>query len=375
MNLKRFLEIMNLPLNLTVDEILESLIIYLRKSRKDMDYFKDEPIEKTLQRHEKELQDFIINIFGKPIPEHNIYREVASGDTIDDRPVMQEVLSIIEEDNIKGVVCIEIERLARGNTVDQGVIAQTFQYTDTKIITPIKIYNLDNEDDLSYFEDGLYQARKYLKYTRGCNKNYAVFPLVFCDDYDASLNAERKYFSFIGGFTESRACSAYLEFIKYSIEKNLGIKFCIATRNSIDGYLSDPIIHQALCDGTLTVQSGKPMTTEEINLHYREAVCAWNAYKISTQSGVLPNAMMQGAPVLVTDRGDSGNIVTEKKEGCFISLPLKNEEIEAVYNYIAAHVAEMSKAARSTFQKNYEYKVHLEKAKEVYEINLRRKPK
>ena len=217
--------------------------------------------------------------------------------------------------------------------------------------------------------------RKYLKYMRGCNKNYAVFPLVFCDDYDASLNAERKYFSFIGGFTESRACSAYLEFIKYSIEKNLGIKFCIATRNSIDGYLSDPIIHQALCDGTLTVQSGKPMTTEEINLHYREAVCAWNAYKISTQSGVLPNAMMQGAPVLVTDRGDSGNIVTEKKEGCFISLPLKNEEIEAVYNYIAAHVAEMSKAARSTFQKNYEYKVHLEKAKEVYEINLRRKPK
>lgn len=166
MNLKTFLEIMNLPQNLTVDEILEMLIIYLRKSRKDMDYYRDEPIEKTLQRHEKELQDFIIGIFGKPIPEHNIYREVASGDTIEDRPVMQEVLSLIEEDNIKGVVCIEIERLARGNTVDQGVIAQTFQYTDTKIVTPLKIYNLDNEDDLSYFEDGLYQARKYLKYTK-----------------------------------------------------------------------------------------------------------------------------------------------------------------------------------------------------------------
>ena len=142
------------------------LIIYLRKSRKDMDYFKDESIEKTLQRHEKELQDFIISIFGKPIPEHNIYREVASGDTIEDRPVIQEVLSIIEDDNKKGVICIEIERLARGNTMDQGIIAQTFQYTNTKIITPYKIYNLDNEDDLSYFEDGLFQARKYLKYTK-----------------------------------------------------------------------------------------------------------------------------------------------------------------------------------------------------------------
>ena len=107
MNLQTFLEIMNLPLSLTVDEILEMLIIYLRKSRKDMDYYKDESIEKTLQRHEKELQEFIINIFGKPIPEHNIYREVVSGDTIEDRPVMQEVLSLIEDPKIKGVVCIE----------------------------------------------------------------------------------------------------------------------------------------------------------------------------------------------------------------------------------------------------------------------------
>lgn len=166
MNLDTFLKLMKISGNYTIDEILDMFIIYLRKSRKDMDYYKDESIEKTLQRHEKELQDFIINVFGKPIPEHNIYREVASGDTIEDRPVIQEVLSLIEKDNIKGVVCIEIERLARGNTMDQGIIAQAFQYSNTKIITPMKIYNLDNEDDLSYFEDGLYQARKYLKYTK-----------------------------------------------------------------------------------------------------------------------------------------------------------------------------------------------------------------
>lgn len=166
MNLDIFLKILQIPNNLSIDEILDMLIIYLRKSRKDMDYFKDESIEKTLQRHEKDLQDFIISIFGKPIPEKNIYREVASGDTIENRPVMQEVLSIIENENKKGVICIEIERLARGNTIDQGIIAQTFKYTKTKIITPMKIYDLDNEDDLSYFEDGLYQSRKYLKYTK-----------------------------------------------------------------------------------------------------------------------------------------------------------------------------------------------------------------
>lgn len=166
MDLKFFLEAMKIPSNLTIDEILEMLIIYLRKSRKDMEYFKDEPIEKTLERHEKILQDFIISILGKPIPEHNIYREVASGDTIADRPVMQQVLSIIESNTKKGVVCVEIERLARGNTLDQGTIAQTFQYTDTKIITPQKIFDLDNDYDRSFFEDGLHQARKYLEYTK-----------------------------------------------------------------------------------------------------------------------------------------------------------------------------------------------------------------
>lgn len=166
MNLTTILEILNIQKNLTVDEILDQLIIYLRKSRKDSDYFKEESVEKTLQRHEKELQDFIINIFGKPIPEKNIYREVASGDTIEDRPVVQEVLSIVERQDIKAVVCIEVERLARGSSIDQGIIAQTFLYTNTKIITPFKIYNLENDDDLSYFEDGLFQARKYLKYTK-----------------------------------------------------------------------------------------------------------------------------------------------------------------------------------------------------------------
>lgn len=210
--------------------------------------------------------------------------------------------------------------------------------------------------------------RKFLKYMKGCNKNYAVFPLVFCDDYNASLNIERKYFSFIGGFTEPRGCSAFLDFIKYSMGKNLGIKFCIATRNIVDGYMSDSVLQQALNDGTLTVYAGKPLTTEEINFHYRAAVCVWNAYKLSTQSGVLPNALMQGAPVLVTNRGDSVDIIAEKKEGVFISLPHKNEEIEAAYEYIVSHVDEMSRAARNTFHSNYEYAIYLNEAKEIYEV-------
>lgn len=146
---------------LNVNEILA----YLRKSRKDYE-FANESIEKTLERHEKILQEYAIKTFGAPIPEENIFREVVSGDTIADRPEIQKVLSLIESDKYKAVLTLEIERLARGNTIDQGIIAQTFEFTNTLIITPQKVFNLHDELDRSFFEDGLYQSRKYLLYTK-----------------------------------------------------------------------------------------------------------------------------------------------------------------------------------------------------------------
>lgn len=144
---------------------VENIIIYLRKSRKDYEFY-NETMEKTLERHETMLQDFAYKKYGKNVPEENIYREVVSGDTIADRPQMQMVMSLIEEDKYKAVLVLEIERLARGNTIDQGIIAQTFEFTNTLIITPEKTYNLHNELDKSFFEDGLYQSRKYLLYTK-----------------------------------------------------------------------------------------------------------------------------------------------------------------------------------------------------------------
>lgn len=152
--------------NALSQELVNYIIIYLRKSRKDSDFNKEESIEKTLERHETMLQDYAKNIFGCKIPEQNIFREVVSGDTIADRPEMQKVLDLIESDNVKAVLCVEIERLARGNSIDQGIIVQKFQLTNTKIITLQKIFNLDDEYDMSFFEEGLYQSRKFLQYTK-----------------------------------------------------------------------------------------------------------------------------------------------------------------------------------------------------------------
>ena len=133
-----------------------SYCIYLRKSRKDLEAEQHGEGE-TLARHERALlslakkNNLIIS---------SIYREVVSGETIAARPVMQQLLHEVEQNLWDGVLVMEVERLARGDTIDQGVVQRAFQYSSTLIITPSKTYDPANEFDEEYFEFGLFMSRR-----------------------------------------------------------------------------------------------------------------------------------------------------------------------------------------------------------------------
>lgn len=133
--------------------------IYLRKSRADAEAEARGEGE-TLARHEKILLSLAKKM---KISITKIYKEIVSGETIAARPVMQELLGDVENEVWKGVLVMEIERLARGDTMDQGLVAQTFKYSSTKIITPVKTYDPDNEFDEEYFEFGLFMSRREYK--------------------------------------------------------------------------------------------------------------------------------------------------------------------------------------------------------------------
>ena len=62
-----------------------------------------------------------------------------------------------------GVLVVDVERLARGNGSDQAYISQVFQFSGTKIITPLKVYDPSNEFDEEYFEFGLFMSRREYK--------------------------------------------------------------------------------------------------------------------------------------------------------------------------------------------------------------------
>lgn len=135
--------------------------MYLRKSRKDMELEAMGEGE-TLTRHYNRLMNLAARNDIHP-DQIVVYRELVSGDSIDERPEMQRLLSDVYAKKYKGVLVIEVERLARGNTSDQGVVASAFEATSTTILTENKIYDPHSESDQNYFEFGLFMSRQEYK--------------------------------------------------------------------------------------------------------------------------------------------------------------------------------------------------------------------
>ena len=138
---------------------MEQYAKYLRKSRFDRDYA-ELSVEETLKRHEAIL-DRLAKERGYHIAK--TYHEVVSGESIAARPMVQQLLAEVNAGLYAGVLVVDVERLARGNSADQAYISQVFQFSETKIITPAKVYDPSNEFDEEYFEFGLFMSRREYK--------------------------------------------------------------------------------------------------------------------------------------------------------------------------------------------------------------------
>ena len=139
----------------------ERYAMYLRKSRTDLELEALGEGE-TLARH-KAMLEALAAKHNITLSQITIYKELVSGDSIDERPEMQRLLSDVYAGKYKGVLVVEVERLARGNTKDQGEVADAFQFSNTHIITPAKVYDPNNEFDQEYFEFGLFMSRREYK--------------------------------------------------------------------------------------------------------------------------------------------------------------------------------------------------------------------
>lgn len=135
---------------------MERYLKYLRKSRMDTD-FDEVSVEETLNRHRKILESFCkerrLNVV-------ETLEEVVSGESLSSRPKMLRLLELVNTGMYAGVVCIDIERLSRGSSLESGYIMQVLQANNCKIITPSKIYDLQNESD-EQFTDMKFMFSRY----------------------------------------------------------------------------------------------------------------------------------------------------------------------------------------------------------------------
>lgn len=130
---------------------------YLRKSQADDP---NEPIEVTLAKHKERLLGVAARY---NIKEEQImfFEEVVSGDTIAERPQVLDLLHKVSDGYFKGVFVVEIDRFSRGDSIDQGIINNTFYFSGTLIITCDKIYDIANsEADREQLEFKLFMSKR-----------------------------------------------------------------------------------------------------------------------------------------------------------------------------------------------------------------------
>lgn len=146
-----------MPMSYPTD--LQRVAIYLRKSRADIEAEARGEGE-TLSKHRRALLALAKkHQYGID----DLYEEIVSGERIVDRPEVQKMLHAVRSSSYTAVLCMDIDRLGRGNMMDQGIIQDSFKASKTLIITPRKVYDLQDELDEEWSEFEAFMARRELK--------------------------------------------------------------------------------------------------------------------------------------------------------------------------------------------------------------------
>jgi site-specific DNA recombinase len=119
---------------------IKDVAIYLRKSRGDE--------ETALEKHREMLLEMVVKNDWRYV----IYEEIASSESIDDRPKFSLLFNEIKEGLYDAVLVADYDRLGRGEEEDQGRIRNAFKSSSTYVVTPEKIYDLNNESDEDHYK-------------------------------------------------------------------------------------------------------------------------------------------------------------------------------------------------------------------------------
>lgn len=139
------------------------VLLYLRKSQSDDPLL---TLEELLARHELLLDRWAMEHLQGRIPDENRFRELLSGETLRDRPQIQRLLRRMEAEEYKALLCVEPQRLSRGDWEDISHLMKLLKHSHTLLCTLHRCYDLENEDDWAALERELKQGNDYLEYSK-----------------------------------------------------------------------------------------------------------------------------------------------------------------------------------------------------------------
>ena len=134
---------------------MNAYAIYLRKSRADIEAEARGEGE-TLARHRGALRALAARRGLNVVQE---YSELVTGDSIAARPQMQLLLDDVKRGLYAGVIVNDIDRLGRGDSIDQEIIKYTFASNHCLIITPTRDIDPASPSDQDMLDFSMFFAR------------------------------------------------------------------------------------------------------------------------------------------------------------------------------------------------------------------------
>ena len=207
----------------------------------------------------------------------------------------------------------------------------------------------------------LYRERIY----RYINKNYFLIPLFFKDQLSDKIDSENKiFFSYIGNITNDHGFDEYLNFVIQMINNNLllSVKFKIATMKDLTAY-QDKLSMIKQKDRIEIIQ-GKPMTNQELYVHFKDSFLVWNAYNRTNQSGILPFCYMFGTPVVFLKRNQN-EFYLDNYSAFSIEDNNDIDELQKVVLKAYDNIAIFARNSRTAFNRLYNYKRYIVSIKSI----------
>ncbi|MFA0814740.1 MAG: recombinase family protein [Anaerofustis sp.] len=142
-------------MNITDQYDIRYVAIYIRKSRAES--------MEDLEKHRMILTELCHKNHLKYVE----YLEVGTSDSIDMRPKISKLLKEVEDCVYDAVCVVEYDRLGRGDLGEQDRLKKAFQKSNTLIITPDKIYDLNDDIDDTYADlKGFFARQEYKMITK-----------------------------------------------------------------------------------------------------------------------------------------------------------------------------------------------------------------